>query len=564
MGDKMKPTENYLWLKNYPEGIAWDTDIPAVEVHKMLDVAAERFPDRPCIDFLGKKYSYAEVLKLSNHVAYGLQQLGVKKDTKVGIFMPNAPFFVIFYYGILKAGGVVVNYNPLYAEREVAWQINNSETEVMVTLDLQALYPKVHSMLGQSTLKKIIVCPLAQALPFPKNYLFPLLKSKEIAKVTWNEQVISYDNLINNQGDYRPIRCNPKEDIALLQYTGGTTGIPKGAMLTHANVYGNAYQAAMWFKGTQEGQERILAALPLFHVFAMTAVMNLAVKTAAEIVMMFPRFNVLDAMKMIQSHKITFFPAVPTIYNLINHHPDVKKYKLSSLKMCLSGGAPLPIEIRRRFEELTGCYLVEGYGLSETSPAIVVNPVGEINKDSSIGIPFPATTIKIMSLEDPSIEVAQGQKGEVCVQGPQVMKGYWKRPDETERVMQGGYFHTGDVGYMDEEGYVFLVDRIKDLIICNGYNVYPRNIEEAFYMHPAVEEVTVIGIPDPQKGEAPKAFVKLKDGMHASADTIIAFLQDKLSPIEMPKQIEFREALPKTMIGKLSKKELVEEEKNKK
>jgi long-chain acyl-CoA synthetase len=555
----------YPWLKSYPMGLSWAIDIPAAEVYQMLDRAAARFPHRPCVYFLGKRYSYAEVRDLSNRVACGLQQLGVKQGTKVGIFMPNAPFFVIFYYGILKAGGIVVNYSPLYVEKEVAQQINDSETEIMVTLDLQALYPKVEGMLGRSSLKKIIVCPVAQALPFPKNWLFPFLKAKEIAKITWNDHIIAYTQLIENNGGYTPVQCSPVDDVALLQYTGGTTGVPKGAMLTHSNIYGNAYQAALWFQEIEieEGGERVLAALPLFHVFAMTVVMNLAITIAAEIVMMFPRFHVQEAMKMIETHRITFFPAVPTIYNMINHHPDVQKYRLSSLKACLSGGAPLPVEVKRRFEELTGCHLIEGYGLSETSPAVIVNPLVGVNKEGSIGIPLPATSVKIMSLENPDQEVPLGEKGEVCIKGPQVMKGYWKRPDETERAIRNGYFHTGDVGYMDQDGFVFLVDRIKDLIICNGYNIYPRHIEEAFYTHPAVEEVTVIGIPDSQKGEVPKAFVKLKAGSSTSIEDLRAFLHDKLSPLEMPKQIEIRDALPKTLIGKLSKKELIEEEKQK-
>ncbi len=560
-----EPASNPIhpWLKSYPKQIPWDMDVPGGAVQSLLDNTAAKYPDRPCINFLGKKYTYAEILDLSNRVAYGLQQLGVKKDTKVGIFMPNAPFFIIFYYGILKAGGVVVNYNPLYAEREIVWQVNDSETEIMVTLDLQALFPKLQTVMAQSCLKKIIVCPLAVALPFPKNLLFPVFKSSEIAKIDWDQNIISYNHLIDNKGSYQSLERDTYTDTALLQYTGGTTGISKGAMLTHNNVYGNTYQAAKWFGGSDTKPERVLAALPLFHVFAMTAVMNLSIKVGAEIIMMFPRFNALDAMKMIERYKITFFPAVPTIYNMINNHAAVHKYDLKSLRACLSGGAPLPAEVRYRFEELTKCYLVEGYGLSETSPAVVVNPLGGINKENSIGLPFPSTFIKIMSLTDPTQEMPLGEKGEVCVKGPQVMKGYWKRPDETQRVMQNGFFYTGDVGYMDEDGYVFLVDRIKDLIICNGYNIYPRHVEEAIYMHPAVEEVTVIGIPDAHKGEIPKAFIKLKERFEITPEDIKIFLRDKISPLEIPRQIEFRDALPKTMIGKLSKKELVEEEKNK-
>jgi len=286
----------------------------------------------------------------------------------------------------------------------------------------------------------------------------------------------------------------------------------------------------------------------------------LAVKCGAEMFMMFPRFNVDEAMKMIQKHKITFFPAVPTIYTMINNHPDVKKFQLTSLKACLSGGAPLPIEVKKQFESLTGCKLVEAYGLSETSPGVTSNPLWTLSKAGSIGIPLPGTEVRIIARDKKNQEVAQGERGEICIKGPQVMKGYWNRPEETERVMQGGYFHTGDIGYMDEDGYIFLVDRIKDLIICSGYNVYPRVVEEAIYQHSAVEEVTVIGVPDAKQGESVKAFIKLKAGKVVSEKELIAFLKDRLSSVEMPKYFEFRDALPKTMIGKLSKKELRAEE----
>jgi long-chain acyl-CoA synthetase len=550
----------YPWLKSYPEHIHWDEKIPQGLVFDMLKDTASKYPQRAAIDFLGKKYTYHELYQLVKKAAKGLQELGVKRGTRVGLFMPNAPTYVIFYYAILKAGGTVVNYSPLYVSRELESQINNSETEIMVTLDLTALYPKVQEMLSKTGLRKIIVCPLKDQLPFPKNYLFSWLKSKEVAKISWDEQHISWKDLINNDGAVKQIELNPQEDVALIQYSGGTTGTPKGAMLTHANVYANTHQAEMWFLRPKDAQDKILAALPLFHVFAMTAVMNLAIILGAEIVMMFPRFNVEDALKLIKKHRITFFPAVPTIYTMICEFPDVSKYDLSSLIACLSGGAALPVEVKRRFEGLTGCKLVEAYGLSETSPAATANPLYGVNKTGSIGIPFPGTTIKIMSLEDPDKEMPQGEKGEICIQGPQVMKGYWKNPEETSVVMREGLLHTGDVGYMDEDGYTFLVDRIKDMIISSGFNVYPRNIEEAIYLNNQVVECTVIGVPDKKRGEAAKAFVKLQPGSTLTADELLAFLKDKLSPIEMPKYIEFRDQLPKTLIGKLSKKELIAEE----
>lgn len=552
--------KNYPWLKSYPDQINWAAHIPEAPLYKLLDDATDLYPQRNVIDFLGKKYTYRELHDLVMKAAKGLQGLGVKKGTKVGIFMPNAPAFVIFYFAILKAGGTVVNFSPLYSARELSQQIKDADAEIMVMLDLEVLYEKIRNLFDETPLQKIIVCPLSEQLPFPKSFLFPIFKSKEVAKIKWDMKHVKFKDLIQNDGVIRPVDINPREDIAIFQYTGGTTGLPKGAMLTHANVYANACQANMWFVREADSQEKILAGLPLFHVFAMTAVMNAAIVMGGEMVMMFPRFNVDDAMKMVQDHKITFFPAVPTIYTMICNHPNVRNFKLSSLKICLSGGAPLPVEIKKQFEDLTGCKLIEAYGLSETSPAATSNPLYGVNKPGSIGIPFPGTIIKVCSVEDPTKEVPHGEKGEICISGPQVMKGYWKRPAETSSTLIDGFLHTGDVGYIDEDGYIFLVDRIKDVILCNGYNVYPRNVEEAIYLHPAVEETTVIGVPDKRRGENVKAFIKVKEGFSLTDVELLEFLQDKLASYQMPQMIEFRDSLPKTMIGKLSKKELVAEE----
>jgi long-chain acyl-CoA synthetase len=557
-------TVKYPWLKNYPENIKWDTEIQAKPLYCLLDEAARLYPHNNCIDFMGKKTTYEELIDLVNRATYGLQKLGVKKGTKVGLFMPNISYFVIFYYAIIKAGGVVVNYNPLYVDPEIRRQVIDSETEIMVTLDLKALYDKLVPILDDTPLKRIIVCPIAKALPFPKNILFPIIKFREKANPIPSHQVFLFSDVVDNNGAYTPVVINPHEDIALLQYTGGTTGVPKGAMLTHANVYINAEQAFLWFSGANLGKEKILAALPFFHVFAMTVVMNLAIRTGSEIVILFPRFSVEEAIKLIAKHKITFFPAVPTIYNMINHYPDVHKFDLTSLRMCLSGGASLPYQVKEDFEKITGCSLAEGYGLSETSPVAVCNSMCGLNKPGSIGIPLPATTVKIVSLENPKDEVALGEKGQIAIKGPQVMKGYWRCEEETKKVFVDDYFLTGDIGYMDADGHTFLVDRIKDIIICSGFNVYPRVVEEAIYLHPAVEEVTVIGVPDEKRGETVKAFVKLRTRKRLSQSALLDFLSTRLSPIEMPKSIEFRKSLPKTMIGKLSKKELVAEERAKK
>lgn len=560
MAPQTPKTSIYPWLKKYPKDVAWDVNIPVAPVYKILEDSAAKYPDRCAIYFLGKRYTYKDLLNYVNHVAKGLQKIGVKKDVKVGLFMPNSPAFIIFYYAVQKAGGIVVNYSPLYASRELLQQIQDSETEVMVTMDLEALYPKVYEMLDQSCLKKIVIAPLKEQLPFPKNILFPIVKAKEVAKIHWDDRHITFQDLIANDGVPKEVEINLHEDVAVIQYTGGTTGLPKGAMLTHANVYSNVQQANLWFVRDIEEKQKILAALPLFHVFAMTAVMNFGIMMGGEIVLMFPRFNVDEAMKLIHKHKITFFPAVPTIYTMINNHPRVREFNLKSLYCCLSGGAALPVEVKKEFEAMTGCILLEAYGLSETSPAATCNPFHGENKAGSIGIPFPGTRIRIMSLDNPMEEVPLGEKGEICIQGPQVMKGYWKRPVETAQCIVDGLFHSGDVGFMDEDGYTFLVDRIKDVIIVSGFNVYPRNIEEAIYLHSAVEETTVVGVPDSKKGEAVKAFVKLRAGMTITEQEMLDFLKDKLSPYQMPKFVEFRDTLPKTMIGKLSKKELVAEE----
>ncbi len=535
---------------------AYATDDP---LYSLLDDAADRFGDRPCINFLGKVYSYAEIADLVNRAAQGFQRIGVERGTKVGLLLPNTPYFIICYYAILKAGGTVVNFNPLYVEREIAEQIEDSETDIMVTIDLRQLHPKVAAALDTTRLKKIVLCRMNDILPPVKGLLFSTLKRSEISDIPDGLRHVPYHLLVMTPGEPKPVDLDAHTDIAVLQYTGGTTGLPKGAMLTHANLLANTRQVRSLAPDLVEGEERILAVLPLFHVFAMTTVMNLGILLGAELVLL-PRFELLQTLRTIDARKTTFFPAVPTICGAINGHDDLAKFDLSSLKFCISGGAPLPVEVKRRFEERTGCVVVEGYGLSEASPVVACNPVDGVIKEGSIGRALPATEIRIRGLKGLRREVAVGESGELCVRGPQVMAGYWKRPEETAQVLRGGYLRTGDVGYRDEDGYYFLVDRLKDLILCNGYNVYPRIVEDAIYQHPTVAEVTVIGVPDDYRGEVPKAFVRLRPGTAVSEDDLRRFLADKLSPIERPRYIEFRDELPKTMIGKLSKKELVAEE----
>src|SRR5581483_4174215 len=442
------------------------------------------------------------------------------------------------------------------------FQVRDSETELMVTLDLKLLFDKAEALMKAGTLKRCVVASFPGLLPSAKSVLFKLFRGKELAhpaKSPVAANVVFDGDVRDNDGRYQKPAIDPSNDIAVLQYTGGTTGTPKGAMLTHANVSTNCQQGAAWATHLKAGEERVLAALPFFHVFAMTAVMNFALAYGAEIVIM-PRFVLDDAMKLIDKTKPTVMPGVPTMFIAMLNHPKLASFDLSSLKFCLSGGAPLPVDVKQKFEQLTGCKLVEGYGLSEASPSVTCNPLDGPVKEGSIGQPLPGTIVSLRDLADPTQEVPQGEKGEICVSGPQVMKGYWKRPEETAGQFVGGFLRTGDVGIMDEDGFIFIVDRIKDLIICSGYNVYPRRVEEAIYEHPAVEEVTVIGIKDDYRGEAPKAFIKLRAGMSATVEDIKRHLEAKISKIEMPAEIEFRDALPKTLIGKLSKKELKAEE----
>ena len=360
---------------------------------------------------------------------------------------------------------------------------------------------------------------MSDILPFPKNYLFAFARRGEVARMPKDGRHRRFEALIDNDGGCVPAKIEPRTDVAVLQYTGGTTGIPKGAMLTHANISINARQIALWFPEQAEGEERILGVLPLFHVFAMTSVMNLGILAAAELVLV-PRFDLEQTLKLLDDKDVTLFPGVPTIYNAINQHPSLKSFNLSSLKYCISGGAALPVEVKRDFEGLTGCKLVEGYGLSETSPVATCNPL-KGGKEGSIGVPFPHDCDRGARHRGTVALLPIGEKGEICIRGPQVMAGYWKRPEATENVMIDGALRTGDVGYLDDEGYAYLIDRLKDLIICGGYNVYPRMIEEAIYRHEAVAEVTVCGVPDDYRGEAPKAFVRLKDGAALTAEELL-------------------------------------------
>jgi long-chain acyl-CoA synthetase len=552
----------YPWLNRYPKTADWHRSFKPQPVYALLDAAVARHGERPCTSFYGKTLTYREVGDLVERAAAGLQTLGVTKGTKVGLLMPNCPTFIVYYFAVLKAGGTVVNCNPLYSLEELTYQIRDSETELMVTLDLAALFGKVEALMRAGTLKRAVVASFAALLPGSKSILFRLFKGRELARPARSPlaaDIVHDDDLRAMAGQLLQPPIDPDNDIAVLQYTGGTTGTPKGAMLSHTNVTVNAAQSVAWAGALADGQERVLAVLPFFHAFAMTVVMNFGIQQGAEIVMM-PRFFLDEAMKLIHRTRPTVMPGVPTMFVAMLSHPRLASFDLSSLKYCVSGGAPLPLEVKQRFEALTGCKVVEGYGLSEASPVVTCNPPDGPVKAGSIGQPLPGTIVSLRDLADPAKEVEPGEKGEICVKGPQVMKGYWRRPEETASQFVGDFLRTGDVATMDDEGFIFIVDRIKDLIISSGYNVYPRRIEDALYEHPAVEEATVVGIKDDYRGEAPKAFVKLRGGASVTAEDLKKHLETRISKIEMPAEIEIRDQLPKTMIGKLSKKELKAEE----
>jgi long-chain acyl-CoA synthetase len=420
---------------------------------------------------------------------------------------------------------------------------------------------KVEGLGRSSRLKKLVVCSFPASLPLIKRVLFNIFKRGDLAAPAYGGRVMRFNDLTANGGKPAPVAIDMHKDVAVLQYTGGTTGEPKAAMLTHRNISSNVQQARMWFSAAKDGQESTLGVIPFFHVFAMTAVMNLSVMAGFKIIAT-PRFELKDTLKIINKQKPSFFPAVPAIYNAINNTDHAGN--LSSLKFCVSGGAPLPLEVKQAFEKKTGGRLVEGYGLTESSPIACVNPVEGLNKPRSIGLPMPGTVVQI---RDPETHqpLPQGERGELCIQGPQVMKGYWKNEEATKKTLTEGFLRTGDIATMDDEGYFFIVDRLKDMIITNGYKVYPGNVEKVIYANPKVEECIVAGIPDANRGEIVKAWVKPKNGQTITADEIREFVKDKLSPMEVPRQVEIRDQpLPKTMIGKLSRKDILAEEAQKK
>jgi long-chain acyl-CoA synthetase len=550
------------WLRHYPSEIPHILEYKQKPLQYYLQRSAEDFPDKQAVHFMGKEFTFRYLYQAAEKLAGYLQEIGISKGDRVAIMLPNTPQSVISYYGILMAGGVVVQTNPLYTERELEYQLKDSGTKAIITLDI--LFPRVSKAKANTNLQHIIVTAIKDVLPFPKNLLYPFVQKKQYGLVVkvqheGNHHLLSLilkqpkRSLIEYDNDY-------EEDIALLQYTGGTTGSPKGVMLTHKNLVANTSMCANWLYKYKRGENQaILGIIPFFHVYGMTAIMLYAIMQGFKLILL-PKFDAETTLKTIQKERPTLFPGAPTIYIGLLNHPNLKKYDISSIDSCISGSAPLPVEVQQKFEETTGGKLVEGYGLTEASPVTHANFIWDRPYvTGSIGVPWPDTDAKIISIETGET-LPPGEIGELVIKGPQIMKGYWNRPEETEQVIKEGWLYTGDLGYMNEEGYFFVVDRKKDMIIAGGFNIYPREIEEVLYEHPSVQEVIVVGVPDPYRGETVKAFIVLKEGLTVTEEEMNQFARKHLAAYKVPRIYEFRKELPKTAVGKILRKVLLEEE----
>ncbi|WP_342581624.1 long-chain-fatty-acid--CoA ligase [Ureibacillus sp. FSL W7-1570] len=552
-----------VWLKHYPADIPHTLEYEEIPVQTFLTRAYEKNPKKVAIHFMGRELDYQELYESALKFANYLRSIGVEKGDRVAIMLPNCPQAVIGYYGVLYAGGIVVQTNPLYTERELEYQMQDSEAKVILALDI--LYPRIMKVKNQTKIENVITTGIKDYLPFPKNLVYPFIQKKQYGfsvKVEHQGHTHLFTEIMRIE-EPAPIDVpfDFEEDLALLQYTGGTTGVPKGVMLTHKNLIANAMMCDAWLYKCEEGKETVLGLLPFFHVYGMTTVLILTIMKGNKMVLL-PKFDVEQVLKTIDKQKPTLFPGAPTMYIGLLNHPDLKKYDLSSINACISGSAPLPVEVQEKFEEVTGGKLVEGYGLTETSPVTHANFIWDKRVVGSIGVPWPDTDAVIMNPEENKI-LPPGEIGEIAIRGPQVMKGYWKRPEETAKSFADGWFLTGDLGYMDEEGFFYVVDRKKDIIIAGGYNIYPREVEEVLYEHEAVQECVVVGVPDPYRGETVKAYIVLKEGKTVSKDELNKHCRQNLAAYKVPRIYEFRDSLPKTAVGKILRRTLVEEEKKK-
>ncbi|QOR68342.1 long-chain fatty acid--CoA ligase [Cytobacillus suaedae] len=527
------------WLKHYPEGIQKELEIPNIPVHQMLLDSTAKYPQNEAIIFYHKRMTYTELTGLSRAFTSALQANGVQKGDRVAVMLPNCPQYVISYFGTLMAGGIITQVNPMLVEKELQYILQDSGAETIVILD--ALYPRLKSIQDQTNVKNVIVVSLQ-----PSETSFTQDRSFEEFMQTAN-------------GHIAPVAIDPVNDIAVLQYTGGTTGRSKGAMLTHRNLVANVVQSYEFFKqDINLGQDKCLTVIPLFHVFGMTSGMNLSIFCGSSNVLL-PRFDLEEMLQTIKREQPTTFPGVPTMYVALTNHPKAEDYGIDSIRVCNSGSAPMPVELMKEFEAKTGAKVLEGYGLSEAAPTTHCNPMFAERKPGSVGIGFPSTDYKIVDVATGSLEVPAGELGEVIIKGPQVMKGYWNMPEETAHTLRDGWLYTGDIARMDEDGFLYIVDRKKDMIIASGYNVYPRDVEEVLYQHPSVQEAVVIGVPDSYRGETVKAVIVLKAGKEATQEEIIQYCKDNMASYRVPTIIEFRDQLPKTSVGKILRRALRDE-----
>lgn len=553
------------WLAHYPSEVPALIDYPSHSIAHFLIQAAEKFPRNEAVHFLGKSVSYRELYQDACRLANGLIALGVGKGERVAIMLPNCPQAVVSYYAVLLLGAVVVQTNPLYVERELEHQLSDSGATTIITVDL--LYARLARVRGEHPesgplpgLRNVIVTSIKDGLPFPKNMLYPIKQRKEgfRADIPYGTLgVVSYRRLLAAHSSLPVLSDVEANDIAQLQYTGGTTGTPKGVMLSHRNLVSNTMQTSAWCYKAQDGKEKFLAALPLFHVFGLTVLMNMSVLRAGSLILL-PKFESAAVLQTISKQKPTIFPGAPTMYVALINHKDSWNTDMSSIEVCISGSAALPLEVQEQFEKLTGGRLIEGFGLTEASPVTHANPIWGRRKIGTIGLPFPDTEAAVVNAE--GLELPVGAIGELVVRGPQVMLGYWNHPEESEHTLRGGWLHTGDLAYMDSEGYFTIVDRMKDVIIAGGFNIYPREVEEVLYEHPAILEASAIGVKDQYRGETVKAFIVLKENAEVSVAQLDLWCRARLAAYKVPHLYEFREALPKTMVGKVLRRKLIEEE----
>jgi long-chain acyl-CoA synthetase len=553
----------HIWRTAYQHPGRWDDPFPPMSMVELFEASATAHPDANLLDFLGRKYSYGETLDGVNRVAAGLKALGYGKGDRIGLFLPNVPHYVAAYYGILKLGATVVNFSPLYSVDELSAQVEDSGTRLLFTISATALLPTALKVLDNSNLERLVVGSVAGALPTTKSILYRLFKRAEVTARPADPRILAFSQLIHNDGAGTAPAIDPENDLALIQYTGGTTGVPKGAMLTHQNLSANARQVARLDPHLGEKPDTILGVLPFFHVFANTCVLNRTVLTGGEITML-PRFNAEQSLAAMRRTRPASLPGVPTMYQALLDAPGMQSDDFKSLTYCISGGAPLPLALKTDWERITGARVIEGYGLSESSGVVSTNPYEGLNKTGTIGQPLAGTRVRLIDKEDPTRPPPEGEPGEIVVSGPQIMRGYWNRPEADADTFAtvdgtGHWLRTGDVGTIDEDGYIRIVDRLKDMIAVGGFKVFPSQIEAVLYKHQHIKEALVIGLPDPYHGEQPHAYVTLDDGAEISGDELIRWLNPQLGKHERVKEVVVRESLPKTMIGKLSRKDLLAE-----